>query len=502
MRLSQLVAAIPGVQTQGADPEIAAICDDSREVRPGALFVAVPGFASDGHRFIGQALERGAAAVLIQRDHVDHLALAEVPTAVAVDSRAALATVAAAFYGYPGRQLRVVGVTGTDGKTTTSYLIDAVLQAAGFQTGLLGTVDFKVGARWSSNTTRLTTPPAPDVQQLLAEMVSAGVDYAILESTSHGLELRRLDHCDYDVAVFTNLTPDHLDQHGTMEAYQAAKGRLFEMLDEPTSKAGPRYAVLNADDPASDYFRARTRCPAVSYGVEKPADVSADAIELGPFGARFRVRAPEGAFALSLPMPGLFNVSNALAAVCVGLREGIEPAVIAESLARFAGVPGRMERIDLGQPFAVVIDYAHTGEALSKVLRTLRAATPGRVLVVFGSAGERGHTRRSGMAAAAAALADFTVLTDEDPRFEDPASIVEEMAAELRAMGRREPEDFVCVLDRQEAITAALRRARPGDLVLVAGKGHEQSIEVRGEKLAWDDRTAVRRALRDLALLS
>ena len=496
MRLSELLAALPDAVQAGGDPQIAAICVDSRAVRPGALFVAVPGFVSDGHRYVEQAAERGAAALLIQRDHLASTKLPPLPVAVTHNTRAALAAVAASFHGHPGRRLRVIGITGTDGKTTTAYLVNAILEAAGRSTGLFGTIEYKIGGRRFNNPGRLTTPDAIEVQALLAEMVAAGVECAILESTSHGLELHRLDSCEYDVGVFTNLTPDHLDLHQTFESYRAAKGRLFEMLDLPATKSGARYAVLNADDPSSIYLRGRTGAPAVTYGIQEPADVRATEIELRPDGAGFDVQAPGGAVHLNLPLPGLFNISNALAAVCVGLREGIDAGLIADALARFGGVPGRMERIDAGQPFTVILDYAHTGEALRKVLKTLRPLTPGRIIAVFGSAGERGHSRRSGMAEAAAELADFSILTDEDPRFEDPNAIIDEIAASLRERGRREPDDFIRILDRQEAIDEACRRARPDDLVLVAGKGHEQSIEVNGGSIAWDDRAAVQRALR------
>ena len=360
---------------------------------------------------------------------------------------------------------------------------------------MLGTVDFKIGDQWQPNDSRLTTPGALEVQRLLAMIRDSAATDAIVESTSHGLELRRLDCCQYDVAVLTNLTPDHLDQHGTFEAYRAAKGRLFEMLGEPTQKTGPRYAVLNIDDPSYGYFRDHSAASVISYGLSPGADVQAADIELGPVATKFIVRSSDDHFAVELPIPGLFNVSNALAAIAVGLQENIDPAGITRALSRFAGVPGRMQQIDCGQPFGVIVDYAHTGDALRKVLITLRPSTHGRIIAVFGSAGERGHSRRSGMAGASAELADFTILTDEDPRSEDPASIVEEMAAALRAAGRQESGDFICVLDRQLAIDEAVRRAAPGDLVLIAGKGHEQSIEVGGRKLPWDDRVAARHAL-------
>jgi UDP-N-acetylmuramoyl-L-alanyl-D-glutamate--2,6-diaminopimelate ligase len=494
VRFSQLLDEIPDIERFGADVDISAICDDSRSVTPGSLFVAVSGYVSDGHRFIAQALASGAAALLTERGQVD-VSTMHHPYALASDTRSALARVAANFYGRPASKLRMVGVTGTDGKTTTCHLISAVLEAEGQQTGLIGTVEFKAGDKTSSNDSRLTTPGALEVQRLLTAMQRAGAEYGIVESTSHGLELRRLEGCEYDVAVFTNLTPDHLDQHGTFEAYRDAKGRLFEMLGEPSGKSGPHYAVLNRDDPSFGYFCARSAAPVISYGVTSDAYVRATEIHLHPAASQFRVSGLGRDFIVRLPMPGLFNVSNALAAISVGLREGIGAGEITASLAAFPGVPGRMERIDSGQPFAVIVDYAHTGDALRKVMATLRPSTDGRIIAVFGSAGERGHSRRSGMAGTAADSADFTVLTDEDPRSEDPMSIIDEMAETMRNAGRQEPDDFARVVDRQEAIIVAMTRALPGDIVLIAGKGHEQSIEAKGQKIAWDDRVAARRAL-------
>jgi UDP-N-acetylmuramoyl-L-alanyl-D-glutamate--2,6-diaminopimelate ligase len=494
MRFSGLLEGIAGFDRLGEDVEIAAVRDDSRTVRPGALFVAIPGYVSDGHTFIGQAIRSGATALLVQRDRVDPSTI-HLPFAVVSDTRSALATVAANFYARPASQMRMIGVTGTDGKTTTCHLISAVLETGGYTTGLIGTVEFKAGDQWTRNDSRLTTPGAIEIQHLLGSIRDAGARYAIVESTSHGLELRRLDNCDYDVAVFTNLTPDHLDQHGTLEAYRAAKGRLFEMLGESTAKPGSRYAVINRDDPNCDYFGARSCAPVISYGLSPESDLRAKDVRTTATASDFLVTGVGRDFAVTLPMPGLFNVSNALAAVAVGLQEGIDREQIARSLSAFPGVPGRMERIDSGQPFGVIVDYAHTGDALRKVLTTLRPGTDGRIIVVFGSAGERGHSRRSGMAGAAAELADFTVLTDEDPRSEDPMSIIDEMAVTLREAGRSESCEFLRVLDRQEAINEAISRAAPGDIVLVAGKGHEQSIEAKGRKIAWDDRAAARRAL-------
>jgi UDP-N-acetylmuramoyl-L-alanyl-D-glutamate--2,6-diaminopimelate ligase len=494
MRFSELLQGIANAERFGDDVEIAAVCDDSRLAAPGTLFVAVRGYISDGHRFVSQALRSGAAALLVQREYIDPSTI-DSPFAIAADTRAALARIAANFYGHPASKLRMVGVTGTDGKTTTCHLISTVLEAGGRSTGLIGTVEFKAGDQSWGNESRLTTPAAPEVQRLLASMLDADAEYAIVESTSHGLELRRLDGCEYDVAVFTNLTPDHLDQHGTFEAYREAKCRLFGMLGEPSAKSGHRYAVLNRDDPNFDYFRDRSAAPVVTYGFSSDADIRASDVRGRATTSQFLISVAGRSFSVNLPMPGLFNVSNALAAVAVGLQEGIDEELITGALNAFEGVPGRMEQIDRGQPFGVIVDYAHTGDALRKVLTTLRPGTSGRIITVFGSAGERGHSRRSGMAGAAADLADFTVLTDEDPRSEDPMAIVNEMAETLEKAGRSEPNDYLRVLDRQEAILEGMRHAAPGDIVLVAGKGHEQSIESKGRKIAWDDRLAAKRAL-------
>jgi len=504
MRLSQLVAELAPAESLGPDVDVSAVCYDSRRAGPGALFVAVPGFRVDGHDHIGEAAARGAVAVAVQPDRpqkwravVEERGLSAV---VVADTRQALAALSAAFHGHPGRKLRVVGVTGTDGKTTVAHLVSHLLEAAGHRCGLLSTVQCQAGDRIWANESRFTTPEAPEVQALLAEAVAAGADYAVLESTSHGLALHRLDGCEYDVAAMTNVTADHLDFHRSREEYLAAKGRLFAMLDESVSKAGvEKVAVLNADDPASDYFRGLTRARAVTYGVAKPAEVRAADIRPSDWGSRFRLATPAGEEEVNLALPGDFNVYNALAAAAVALSQGMALGDIARGVASFPGVTGRLERIEEGQPFTVVVDFAHAPEALRRVLEFLRGCCRGRLIAVFGCIGERERPRRAGMGLAAGYLADFTVLTNDNPFSEVPDAIIAEIAQGLREAGRHEGHHFVAIPDRREAIAHAFAMAVEGDTVLLAGKGHEQSITIGETVIDWDDRRVARELLREMA---
>jgi UDP-N-acetylmuramoyl-L-alanyl-D-glutamate--2,6-diaminopimelate ligase len=489
------VLALPD---EGADPDtpVSSVAYDSRLLLPGGVFVAISGFHVDGHDFLDQAVAAGATAVVVRRDQAVRAAALGVPVLAVADTRLALSALSAAFYGEPGRALRVIGVTGTDGKTTTTYLISAVLESAGRVTGLIGTVEHKIGAEWRDNSTRQTTPEALEVQGLLAEMRDAGVTHAIVESSSHGLELRKLEHCYYDVAAVTNVGADHLELHGTPDEYLAAKGRLFALLDASAGKPGERFGVVNADDPRSAaHMHGRTHATVVSYAIENPADIRAEDLSFDPGGATFALAAPQGRTGVRLPLHARFNVSNALAAAAVALGEGLTPAEVAAGLATAKGPPGRMERIDAGQPFAVVVDYAHTGPAFETVLRALRPAAAGRLITVFGCAGGRSPERRPAMGGAAARLADFSVLTNEDPHEDDPAAILEEIAAAMRSAGRREGEDFVRIEDRRTAIRTAFACARAGDLVLLTGKGHEQSIIVGRTKTPWDERRVAREEL-------
>lgn len=497
MKLARLRAAIGAAPVAGDTTiEVTGIAYDSRRVGPGLLFVAIPGFHVDGHDFIDRAVAAGAAAVVVHRGRAASAAGAGVPMLAVEDTRWALSAAAAELYSHPGRAMRVIGVTGTDGKTTTTYLISALLEAAGRVTGLMGTVDFKVGPIWRENETRQTTPEALEVQQLLAEMRDGGATHAVVESSSHGLELRKLEHCAYDVAVVTNVGADHLELHGTPEAYLAAKGRLFALLDRRGDKPGPAAGVVNADDPHSAaHMRGRTRAPVLAYGIDAPAEVRAEALSLDEGGARFTLATPYGRAAVRTRLPGRFNVSNALAAAAVAQIEGVGLDLIADALGRVSGPPGRMERIEQGQPFTVIVDYAHTGPAFEKVLAQVRALTDGRVIAVFGCAGGRSPERRPGMGGAAARLADFSVLTNEDPHEEEPRRILDDIAAAMRAAGRRDGEDFAVIEDRRAAIREALHRARAGDIVVLAGKGHERSIIVGRTKTPWHEQGVAREEL-------
>jgi UDP-N-acetylmuramoyl-L-alanyl-D-glutamate--2,6-diaminopimelate ligase len=481
---------------------ITAVCFDSRQVTPGALFVAVVGLDTDGHRYLREALERGAAALLVQEDRRElwepFLGKDGVVVAVA-DTRLALAKAAAGFYGRPAAKLGVAGVTGTDGKTTTVHLIAHVLEAGGRPAGYLSSAAFRASGAPARNASHMTTLEAPFVQEQLATMVAAGMRYAVIEASSHGLALHRVDECAFDVAVFTTLSRDHLDFHGTMEEYREAKGRLFRMLDGSPAKEGvAKAAVVNADDPASAYFRALSRAPLTTYGLEAPADVRAEAIEAQGLATRFRLATPAGSADVAVGLAGRYNVLNCLAAAAVALSQGMTVEEIAGALASFPGVPAHLEPVECGQPFRVVVDIASTPGAMRRVLEVLRPVTEGRLWAIFGAAGGRDPARRDGIGRVAGELADFAVLTNEDPRSEDPDAIIEQIAAGLREARREEGRDFARVPDRRAALRYVFERAGAGDTVLLAGKGTEPSIEMAREAIPWDEAQAARDVLVEL----
>jgi UDP-N-acetylmuramoyl-L-alanyl-D-glutamate--2,6-diaminopimelate ligase len=501
--IPELLTALPVLERVGpVAGTVRAVVYASEEVVLGACFVAIRGRSADGHRFIPEALARGATLIVGEEPPPPGFPSDRVYARVA-DSRRALGTLAAAFYGHPSARMEVIGVTGTDGKTTTSNLIEALLAAAGRRTGLMSTVDVKIGATREPNNTRFTTLEAPEVQHTLARMAEAGTECAVVETTSSGLALHRVEGVRYDVAVLTNITSEHLEVHGTLENYRRAKAMLFEAVDPACPKdlpfAIPRACVLNADDGSFGYVKGFCAAPVLSYGIDAPADVRAEAVELGTDGTRFRALLPDGsAFAVATPLVARFNVSNCLAAIAVGFLHGIAPEVMQRALAEFGGVSGRMERIACGQPFTVIVDYAHTAESLEKVLQVLRPVTSGRLIAVFGSAGDRDRVKRPAMGAVAARLADFAVITDEDPREEDAMVILREIAAGAEAAGAREGVRYACVVDRRAGIAAALAMARPGDTLLLAGKGHEQSLIVGKRKLPWDERRVAQEELAKL----
>ncbi|CAA9283063.1 MAG: UDP-N-acetylmuramoylalanyl-D-glutamate--2,6-diaminopimelate ligase [uncultured Chloroflexi bacterium] len=513
MRLSQLLAFLPepplaAPGAVGPDPDITGIAYDGRRVTPGSLFVAVwhRGYASDGHNYVAQAVRNGAAAVVVSRP-VD---LPErVPQVTVPDTAAALGWLGAGFYGLPSQRLGIVGVTGTDGKTTTCTLTTAVLEAAGFQTGMATTVASKSTGAAQANPQHTSTPEAVEIQQLLARTVDEGGARAVLEATSHALDQHRLAGCELDVAVVTRVTHEHMEYHGTYDAYLAAKARILDLLQTNTRR--PKHvtfhkaAVLNADDSSFAALAPLSPALVIPYGLGDRAIVRAVDVQPQAWGTACRVLSPWGEDHLDLQMPGEFNVYNALAALASGCTLEAPFDVALAALAAQRGVRGRMERVDAGQPFTVVVDFAHTPDSLERVLTLLRgqvAPAGGRVLVVFGSAGERDVQKRPMMGRVAAQLGDFAVFTDEDPRQEDRDTILDDIAAGALAIGGVEGETFVRQPDRRKAIVEALSRARPGDAVLLAGKGHETSIigQLDGKlhTFPWDEHAVALTALQNL----
>lgn len=488
-----LPASVPA-EARDALPAARAIQLDSRQVETGDVFVCIPGDRADGHAFAQAAVGRGAAALVCVAGREGEVGGLGVPVVGVPNPRAALAQISAAHEDYPGKKLTVIGVTGTDGKSTTCFFMLAALEGAGLKAGLLTTIECRIAGQTIPNPTRLTSQEAPFVQRLLAEMVDAGCTHAVVEATSIGLDLHRLDACEFHAAIFTNLTPDHLDYHGTVEAYRKAKGRLFEVLPTGGHGQSPGVAVINRDDRAWRYFASRTKARVVTYALhDREADVVTEDVMLYDDGSTFALTADEEdeSVECSVRLPGEFNVANAAAAITCATALGLDVGAAAMGVAACAGVPGRMERIT-GAPFPVVVDYAHTGEALRNAAGALREVTEGRLIAVFGCAGERGNERRTGMGAAAAATADFTILTDEDPRSETPAAIIDEIAQAMLAAGASEGERFERVPDRRAAIARAFEIAQPGDLVLIAGKGHETTIEYASGAVPFDDRVVAR----------
>lgn len=479
------------------DVEINGIVIDSRAVKPGNLFVAMRGRDADGHNYIQKAIDNGAAAIVGDRE----LSGFTVPYIQLENARHSLTWLAAAFHGFPARKLTVIGVTGTDGKTTTSNLIHKILIAAGLKAGMISTVNAVIGDEVLDTGFHVTTPDAHDVQRYLAKMVDAHLTHVVLETTSHGWSQHRVDACEFDIAVVTNITHEHMDEHGGYENYRAAKARLFESLEWTRVKpqGNPRLAVLNFDDKKSfDFLDEFVKTKKVNYGLGEGADVRGTDITYNPSGIEFTTVSSGFRVDTTSKLVGAYNVSNCLAALTATIYGlGIDPQVAAKGIASLEGIPGRMERIDLGQNFTAIVDFAHTPNALKVSLEAGRTMTNKRVIAVFGSAGLRDKEKRRMMAETSAELADLTVLTAEDPRIESLDGILEEMAAGMRSRGGREGETFWRVPDRGEAIKFALRLAQEGDIVLSCGKGHEQSMCFGKTEYLWDDRIAMHAALAD-----
>ena len=504
--LLDLLQTLPSYRATGSllERPVSQVTADSRQVRPGALFVAVAGGTSDGHRFIPQAIASGASGIVGTRDLAGEASAWGVPYVRVDDSRSALAQLAAAFYGFPSRRLRLVGVTGTDGKTTTTHVIAHILRQVGMRPGIVSTVSAQIGDEVLDTGLHVTTPDAPDVQRYLAEMVDVGCDVAVLETTSHGLHQGRVAACDFDVAVVTNVTHEHLDYHGTWEAYLDAKAILFrglassmpKLVEPDRMRVQPKVAVLNADDASFPLLRSIPVDAQLSYTLQPAAaDIVADDVTFLPGMTTFNVHTPAGTARVESPLAGLFNVANCLAAIGATLALGLPLDQIVSAFATLPGVDGRMERIDRGQDFLAMVDFAHTPVSLRRALDAVRLMTSGRILVVFGSAGLRDALKRFLMAETALRLADLTYLTAEDPRTESLDMILAQMAAGAEQAGGVEGRTFFRIRDRTAAIQAAVDEAQPGDVVLVCGKGHERSMCFGTVEHPWRDQLVLAWAL-------
>jgi len=491
MQLKQLIQNLPAatVVEGPQDREVAGITYDSRRVTPGMVFIAIPGQHVDGHEFIGTAVERGASAVICERSRMVPGRVTKIQVA---DVREAMACAARSYYQHPSAKLKVIGVTGTNGKTTVAFMIKAILEAAGVKTGLMGTVRYEIGDRVIP--AQRTTPESIEVQQMMSQMLKADCQACVMEVSSHALDQKRVHGVEFDVGIFTNLTRDHLDYHGTMENYFAAKKKLFSSLGQGTKKGT---SVINIDD---DYgARLADEKDGVevqlTYGFGEKARLRATKIELNADGSRFVIEAPERKFAVRLPLIGRHNIYNALAAVGACLSLKIDVVKIQAALNALPPVSGRLEMVSAGQPFGVFVDYAHTDDALKNVLTTLREITKGRVLVAFGCGGNRDSGKRAKMGRIAAELADFTLITSDNPRKEDPAKIAAQIEEGYKAV---RSDSYEMELDRRRAIQQIIAQAKPDDSVLIAGKGHETYQEFEDTVVPFDDRVHAQEALETL----
>jgi UDP-N-acetylmuramoyl-L-alanyl-D-glutamate--2,6-diaminopimelate ligase len=489
MQLKQLVEHLTPVSVEGSlEGEVAGIAYDSRRITPGMLFVAIPGQNTDGHEFIGPALDRGASAIVCERNGI----ASQKATRIKVkDVREALARLASGYYQNPSSKLKVIGVTGTNGKTTVSFMIKAMLEQAGIKTGLMGTVHYEIGERVIP--AQRTTPEALEVQQMMAQMLRAGCQACVMEVSSHALEQKRVLGVEFDVAIFTNLTHDHLDYHKTMENYFVAKAKLFQAIKEGRKKAA---AVINIDDTFGARLASQTKAEVMlTYGIDQRAKVKATQIQMSAAGSRFTVETAEQKFQCRVPLIGRHNIYNSLAAIGAGLALKLKSAEIQQALNTMPAVPGRLQRVEAGQPFGVYVDYAHTDDALRNVLRTVKEITDGRILLAFGCGGNRDAAKRSKMGRIAAEMADFTVITSDNPRKEVPERIAAQIEEGYRSVRQ---EGYIIELDRQRALAQLLGKAEAGDTVLIAGKGHETYQEFHDTVVPFDDRVHAREALEQL----
>ena len=483
MLFKELLASMEVCCTEGnLNVPVCGIAYDSRKVQPGFLFVAVKGFVTDGHRYIDAAVKNGASAVIVEKP----VAVNNIPFAQVADSRLALAKAAAAFYQHPSKKIMLTGVTGTNGKTTTSHLIGAVYKAAGHKVGLVGTIQNVVGGKELPAVN--TTPESLDLQQLFDQMVKSGVTHAAMEVSSHALALNRVADVSFDAAVFTNISQDHLDFHADMDDYTRAKAKLFAMSP---------LAVINADDERAQDMIKAARGTVVTFGLRNKADVSAADIKLTADGVSFVTAGKFGEHQLHLKLTGEFNIYNALAAFTCTMAQGFDPQTVISALEGVPGVAGRFELVKCGQPFGVVVDYAHTPDGLENILQSARQVTKKRLIAVFGCGGDRDRTKRPIMGKIGVSLSDHAVITSDNPRTEDPLTIIADVLNGVKE-ANAEPEEYTVIPDRREAIFYAIKKAAPGDVVVIAGKGHETYQIIGKTKYDFDDRCVAAEALHSL----
>ena len=493
MKLKELIKDLKVEKiTSHSNPDILGLTYDSRKVREGYLFVAIVGSKEDGHRYLNDAAEQGAKAMVIEKDTV--FAEKNVVKIVVKDSRVALAHLASNLYHSPSKNLKVIGVTGTNGKTTVTYLLDSILKTAGYKTGLIGTITYKIGERLIA--AQNTTPQSLEIQNLLAELVREKSDYLVMEVSSHSLVQHRVEKIEFDAGIFTNLTKfEHLDYHRNMKQYLSAKLLLFRKYLAESSKK-KKSAIINLDDPfASHFIKAAKKngIKPITYGMKK-GDVTARNYLPTELGASFKIRTSFGNLQIFSRLIGKFNLYNILAAVSLGIAEGIDLSVIKKGIERMEVIPGRLEVVDCGQPFKIIVDYAHTASALKNLLLLAKELSFKRILLIFGCGGDRDKRKRPLMGAIAAKFTDFFIITSDNPRSEEPASIIRNVE---RGIKRRYRKKYRVEADREKAIRQGLALAKPGDLFIVAGKGHETYQILKDTIVPFDDRLMVRKILQN-----
>lgn len=478
MKLTELANSLPTPAQVYGQAEVTGLTCDSRKVSPGDLYFCLPGLRVDGHSFAQQAADKGAAALVVERKLP-----VELPQVLVEDARAAMSYMAQCFYGYPARGMRGVGITGTKGKTTTSFLVREIARHAGYKVGLMGTVCTSIGDK--EEPASLTTPDPIDVQSLLARMRDAGCDFYVMEVSAHALDLRKLVGMQFDQGVFTNFSQDHLDYFGTMETYRKAKEKFFTPFYL-------KHAVVNADDEAAPHMLGKVET--TTFGVSKPADAYANDIEIHESGVSFVLSWKDVRLPLHLHISGIFNVYNSMAAAVACLEMGMDPEKVKEGLEAVTVVPGRIEPLPTHTPYRVILDYAHSPASLESILKTIREFTRGRLICLFGCGGGRDKEKRPIMGEISGRLADFSILTSDNPRLEQPMDILSAIEAGIKPTGA----PYVVIENRREAIRYAMQMGQPGDVIVLAGKGHETYQDIGGQKLPFDEKVVVRELLREM----